>query len=79
MGFYSVPQGNPDGVINYDEKRAMEQNTSRLSHRKSERKVDIGRRKGRDDSLYEQSDRKCNIRLENTKEERAEEIRNKRE
>ena len=42
-------------------------------------KVDMRRRTGRDESLYEQSDLKCNIKLENTKEERAEEIRSKRE
>ena len=64
---------------NYDEMRAMDAMTSRLSHRKTERKINIKSMKGRDESIYMQSDFRCNIELENTKDERAREIKEKRE
>lgn len=67
-GFYKVPQSNPFGINSYDEARAMDAMTSRLSHRKSEPGVNIKSMKGRDEAIYEQNDFKVNIELENTKE-----------
>jgi len=68
MGYYKIPEGTgPFGVENFDHKRAMECKTSTLSHRKSERKVNLRSMIGRDGSIYEQSDFKINIELENTK------------
>lgn len=79
MGFYQVPQGQLLGIENYDQGRAMDAMTSRLSHRKSERMVNLRSMKGRDEQLYMLNDFRYNIELENTKEQRAQEIREKRE
>lgn len=79
MGFYSVPQGNPFGVENYDPGEAMEASTCRLSHRLSGRQVNLRKMLGRDDALYGLGDFTRNIELENTKQERADEIREKRQ